>query len=150
MKKNIFIILILVLFVAACGTDSGNPEEVDTPPQSSIISDFIGGQICQKIATCFSTSLTECQSKLMSADNLTSELGVNTTVYPNLGLLLDKVADQTLQINTTHKSLCHTAISNLSCGDTLVQQAYDSSDIENLDNTYYLLQSSSYCSMMVE
>jgi hypothetical protein len=152
MKKTKNLIILLYFLLNGCGVDTGNPTLTNGKnPEGSIstVTIQISSYLCEKIKTCFDPILSECTTKIRSAANLTATLGLNATTYSNFDEIESGVANQNLQIDTIKRDACFHSISTISCSATNVQQAYNTSDIENLTQAWKLLTIDSNCNQFI-
>lgn len=148
MKHFSSLVLVMGLFLGGCGTDSGNPTA--TPTQGAIAADFIGGQVCTKLRTCFGTALPDCRTDLLEASGFSAQLGVNTTTFPDLFSVIVGVDDSVLSLNTDQQQICHTWIDNLACASADVQNSFDPNSPNDLSKAFLLLAGEAACGQMVQ
>ena len=121
------------------GTDTGNP---GSPGPGS---EEIPSVICQKLESCFSPVLLNCENKMLAVTNLDSALGLPANQYPTLLDILSAVSDSRLRENSGKKENCFQQIKAVDCLGALVQSSYSPSSIEDLSNVFKLLSVDADC-----
>ena len=148
MIRSLIVVLSCIL-LAGCGTDSGNPGIVSDTTSAPVAEDFIGGVICERLATCDSVDASTCRTSLLSATGITSHLGLDSSVYPELSDAVHGASSGQLRLNTSELTTCQDAIAALACNSSLVNSAYSPSQPANFNQTYLLLSASPSCSQFV-
>jgi hypothetical protein len=152
--KQIFLILLLV-FIIGCnssqGTNTGNPTIETTTPnfgtdgRNGVVK--INETICAKIQSCESLSSANyntCLNQLPTAAGFTDEIDLNPP-YADLSELRTASESGQFNFNETSLSLCLSAITNLSCSDTLLNSAYSPSQPNDYTKGYFLFRASTQC-----
>jgi|GEM_PF-4775745 len=143
------VVMLSWILLAGCGTDSGNPGIVSDTTSEPVAQDFIGGVICERLATCGSVETSTCRTSLLSATEITSHLGLDSSVYATLSEAVHAEASGQLRVNSSELTSCQNAIAALACNSSLVNSAYSQSQPANFNQTYFLLSASPSCSQFV-
>lgn len=152
MKKNKFLFsILLVLSLFGCGTDTGNPTmNMPMPVNSSQpLSTFVAANLCSKISSCFSVTPNNCTTQVNTAALVSTHLGVNEAVYPNILAIQDALDRSTLSMNSHKANLCLQQIFYASCSDPAVQDSFDVSQPNDISRIWRLLNLETNCSQFI-
>ncbi len=151
MKRIKIGLVLAVLALQACGTDTGNPGFRNSVPNSatSSLTDQISISICSKVKSCFSPVLADCELKIRTVAQVPSALGLNEAVYPNFDSIEQAIDAQILTVDGPRRDSCFQSLQQVSCSDSAVQQAYSSTDVENLSQIWKILGIDSNCSQFI-
>ena len=133
--------LLLVFLFIGCGTETGNPiQEGSVMPGDSTNSDLLtyrlADNVCDKLIECYDevTSVSDCINQVLSVDGFDDALDLNSS-YSNLREIFNDERDSVLTSNSTEAAQCITDINALSCSDSEVINAFNSSSPNDYSNT---------------
>ena len=141
MKRILIWNLILIL---SCGTETGNPvhnSDLDNNNDESF-SSLLLQEICEKQTSCFIQN-PSCSNLLRLQDGFDIKFGLNSSIYSTFEGIFEAVNSGEITININNQSQCLKDIKALSCTDTEVQEAFNSSNSSDYTNSYKIIPTTS-------
>jgi hypothetical protein len=142
-------ILILLMFLSSCGTETGNPiidNLTGSPAQDdstniSSYSSSLVGTICTKLVSCHSSFLTldNCLVGTKVQSNLDTELGLTDGDYSTYQDIIDAESNSSLTTNNTEAIQCLADISIFTCSDANVLNAFNAGSPTDFSNVYKII-----------
>ncbi|MBT4761956.1 MAG: hypothetical protein HOO06_09690 [Bdellovibrionaceae bacterium] len=134
-----------------CGTVTGNPfscakEKIPSHANtgSPIITDYFSTSLrsftCQRISTCHNNiTATECNNEFLNITNIDTEIGLSSGVYTSFSDIQVAEQNNNISANVTQGNLCLTELNTITCENTLMQNAYDSTALSPLEGVAQLI-----------
>jgi len=130
------------------GTNTGNPEysaPVLAPSGIYRLAYFI----CAKIDSCYpEADLDSCYIQVPALNGYTSELGATGSTYATVSDLAAAETASAVTINRTNFDACEQALTQLTCADSWVQNAYSTATPTQYSQTKMLFGVSGTCSQI--
>ena len=134
--------LLLIFLFLSCGTETGNPIEEDDSGQAlpgdsvDYFTFNLADNVCDKLIECYSevSDVSACIQKVLSVDGFDLALNLSST-YSDLNEIYTDEKNSTISKNSTESSQCIADIKALSCSDSEVINAFDSSSPNDYSNT---------------
>lgn len=98
-------------------------------------------RICFKLASCHSGVLTQatCESAILNEDDFDTEYGLNSADYSTYQEIINADSAAIITGDETSFSQCVSDITDLSCDDAEVLDAFDTNDPTNFTNAYKII-----------
>lgn len=162
------LLLLISFFVFSCGTETGNPltsltsgDNNNSDPNAgndsgelqSTKSFLIAKAVCEKIKSCYPLAADDlnCEEDILGLEGFDENLGLAADSYYDLAALMTAESDDRLTVDSNANTQCLTDLENLSCSDSEVLNAYDSSNSTDYSNFALMLpQTSGSCSDVLE
>lgn len=147
-----FTLLLCLSSLMGCGifngTNTGNPLAQGALPDTDsplLYTNKLNGHICLTIKYCESSvNIQNCMSSNDTNLHIPVELNIDSN-YPTLDLLRKAESLKKILVNENSAASCFSSIQQISCSSTEMQNAYNSSDPNNFENTFQLLRVNSEC-----
>jgi len=130
------------------GTNTGNPEY--SAPAIELSGIYrLAYVICAKTDSCYpEADLNSCYTQVTALNGYTSELGATGSTYETVDALSAAETANTVNINTTNFDACEQALTQLTCTDSLVQNAYSIATPTQYSQTKQLFGAAGSCSQI--
>lgn len=146
-----FSILIGVLLLNSCGTDTGNP--VDLPVNHSpAIGESFTSIICQKIKGCGWNTDT-CGNSVYNDTNIGAKIGSPYSDLKSLQQLYHEKGfgnSSRIEFDEVNQTLCLDSIANLSCSSATLTDAFKASATNPFENIYLIFNANSICEQIIK
>lgn len=162
------LLLLFSILVFSCGTETGNPltsltsgdnnynspnADNDSGELQSTKSFLIAKAVCEKIKNCYlvATAGLDCEEVILGLEGFDENLGLPADSYYDLAALMTAEADDRVTVDSNANTQCLMDLDDLSCSDSEVVNAYDSSNPTDYSNFALMLpQTSGSCSDVLE
>lgn len=151
---KILYITFFVFALCGCGTDTGNPatDPTNNASEPPALSESMTTAICQKINSC-GWSPTNCQNSIYEQQNVAAVIGSTFSDIKSLKDIYIEIAQgeaSRIQFNNSNQTSCLSYIENLSCTDSALTSAYDSSRIDNFETIEMIFSINVNCQTIIE
>lgn len=158
--KIFFLAALFLLSLSSCklpafGTNTGNPGISNSQPSPGYSSPEPKGvfqiayQVCEKVSSCHGeATLENCFNQIVNLPGYTSELGNTAAAYPRIVDLFKAESDGLVTANKINFANCIDSIRELTCSDSLLEDAYSTLDPTNFAATNLLFRAASACSQI--
>ena len=150
-------ILFFLLFNAGCGTEVGNPltdnlsntdeDDNNGTPSGDDSASFttsaaqIKNVACKKLVECYGTYFDQdsCENNISGVDGFDTSFGLDSFDYADFSEIEEAEGNDEIEANSTYTTQCVSDIEALSCSDSEVINAFDSSNSSDFSNTYEVI-----------